>query len=687
MPLRAIVLLALGAALAGPTLAGTAPAPAVMDAPPEIATDTVWDGTVEVRREVRVLTGATLLVQPGTRVRFSAGKSEAGEPLARLLVNGTLVAQGTAADPVVFTSASQTPQPGDWGGIVLHNANDRLSRLRHVRIEYAVAGLSGMHSTLLAEDTTFSGNVTGVQALQEFRAWFFQSRIVGNSVGLHFHQSSAAQVEACEITGNSGGGIACILNSSPKIRNSLIADNGARGVICIQGSSPLIDGNTIRGHRQGIFLELQARALIVRNAITGNETGIWGEKLVFPKVVGNVISGNGTGIYCNYSAYMQVNGNNIHDNARLGLAVGDNMSILMEKKIPFRHMGEFFFGKPPEDVLLPEKSLKLQPIPPGEEGVVDARGNWWGAAATTQMEQLGAEGNVAVIEDVHDKPDTFYEGAVYRRDRAAYSPWEKTALKDAGPPAVSYTGVRGRVVFGGKPVAGVRVHAYTDHTAAFRGEGYSYSAPTDRDGAFSLNLVAGAYFLVAKGPLPPFPQGEPAPGAFFGYYSGNPAQVSDGPFGTCDIEVVQRREAVAAAGGDPAKIRVEGTVLGPGGPVAGAALHLSGDANRQFPGPEFFGPPGEAAATTDAKGFFSVELPAGAYFLVASKRRRVDAAGPLQPGDLHGYYDGNPLSPAPGTRTTITVQVVEVPGRDTPAAAVPAGEAPAAIDPAVRKSK
>ena len=59
--------------------------------------------------------GATLLVLPGTRVRFAAGSGESGEFRSRLLVNGTLVAQGTAREPIVFTSAAAEPRAGDWG--------------------------------------------------------------------------------------------------------------------------------------------------------------------------------------------------------------------------------------------------------------------------------------------------------------------------------------------------------------------------------------------------------------------------------------------------------------------------------------------------------------------------------------------------------------------------------------------
>jgi len=49
--------------------------------------------------------------------------------------NAALVAKGTSADPVIFTSAKASPTPGDWAGIWLVTSNG--SQLDHVIFEYA----------------------------------------------------------------------------------------------------------------------------------------------------------------------------------------------------------------------------------------------------------------------------------------------------------------------------------------------------------------------------------------------------------------------------------------------------------------------------------------------------------------------------------------------------------------------
>jgi hypothetical protein len=229
--------------------------------------------------------------------------------------------------------------------------------------------------------------------------------------------------------------------------------------------------------------------------------------------------------------------------------------------------------------------------------------------------------------------------------------------KDAPQPATASAAVRGKIVSAGKPVAGVRVHAYADASAGFRDEGIASSAPSAEDGSFTLDLKEGSWYLVAKGPLPSAPD-TAGDDALFGYYGGNPVALGAGARVTANLQVVRRRPPVVAPGPAAGKSVLEGVVLGPDGPVSGANVHVYTDASRQFRGPDLFGPQGAVIGGTDEKGTFSVDIPPGSYFLVASRRKTGDILGPLQPGDLHGWYDGNPVVIAAGALTTVTVQVV-----------------------------
>jgi hypothetical protein len=74
---------------------------------------------------------ATLTVDPGVTLQF--------RPSTVLEVDktGTLIAQGTDAKPIVFTSNASAPQPGAWTGIQFLDVPSAASTLDHVHVEYA----------------------------------------------------------------------------------------------------------------------------------------------------------------------------------------------------------------------------------------------------------------------------------------------------------------------------------------------------------------------------------------------------------------------------------------------------------------------------------------------------------------------------------------------------------------------
>jgi len=103
-------------------------------------------GDVRVERQPGVSGVSTLTIEPGTTLRFKRG----GRLMIQTFVGdspatGALVAVGTAEAPIVFTSAEETPAPGDWLGIWFGLVPDPGNRIQHARIEYAGA-LSGSGS-------------------------------------------------------------------------------------------------------------------------------------------------------------------------------------------------------------------------------------------------------------------------------------------------------------------------------------------------------------------------------------------------------------------------------------------------------------------------------------------------------------------------------------------------------------
>jgi hypothetical protein len=126
-----------------------------------ITTNTTWTNTNKylLKGFIYVEDGATLTIQPGTIIK--GDKPTKGSLIVKR--GGKLIADGTASQPIVFTSNQPvgSRDRGDWGGVILcgrapHNQpsdpiieggpdayyggtdpNDNSGTLRYVRIEYA----------------------------------------------------------------------------------------------------------------------------------------------------------------------------------------------------------------------------------------------------------------------------------------------------------------------------------------------------------------------------------------------------------------------------------------------------------------------------------------------------------------------------------------------------------------------
>lgn len=80
-------------------------------------TQTLKKGTYLLKGWVYIANGSQLTIEPGTVIKGDKGT------MAALIVEkgGKLIAQGTATEPIVFTSNSPKGQrkPGDWGGVII----------------------------------------------------------------------------------------------------------------------------------------------------------------------------------------------------------------------------------------------------------------------------------------------------------------------------------------------------------------------------------------------------------------------------------------------------------------------------------------------------------------------------------------------------------------------------------------
>ena len=143
-----------------------------------LTADKVWT----LKGYVYVTDGAKLIIQPGTTII-----SDIAEKGALIIERGAqLIAEGTAAKPIIFTSGKAVGErtPGDWGGIVLlgrattnrtseptieggigrvyggNNDADNSGVLKYIRIEYAgVAAMPNSEINALTLGAVGSGTI------------------------------------------------------------------------------------------------------------------------------------------------------------------------------------------------------------------------------------------------------------------------------------------------------------------------------------------------------------------------------------------------------------------------------------------------------------------------------------------------------------------------------------------------
>jgi subtilisin family serine protease len=93
----------------------------------DITSNQTWSKFAFVIGDVTISNNVTLTIEPGTTVKFAAHSDVEADGAdtnrCELVVQGTLVAEGTPSNPIVFSSNSTDPQPGDWYGIRFTNSS------------------------------------------------------------------------------------------------------------------------------------------------------------------------------------------------------------------------------------------------------------------------------------------------------------------------------------------------------------------------------------------------------------------------------------------------------------------------------------------------------------------------------------------------------------------------------------
>jgi len=199
--------------------------------PPLELADTViddaqtWSGEVHIRGVVTVKKTGHLTILPGTRIVFAPlDRDGDGIGDGELLVEGGLVARGTAQAPIVFTSGAAQPAPADWKFLYLDFA--RQGEIAHVISEYAFSGVQIHFCRATVTDSEFRYNVDGLR-FSTVNLVAAGNRLHHNRHGVRYEERrSQAQLHHNEIRDNDIGlFIVTRSDDAARIEYNNIADN------------------------------------------------------------------------------------------------------------------------------------------------------------------------------------------------------------------------------------------------------------------------------------------------------------------------------------------------------------------------------------------------------------------------------------------------------------------------------
>jgi uncharacterized GH25 family protein len=208
--------------------------------------------------------------------------------------------------------------------------------------------------------------------------------------------------------------------------------------------------------------------------------------------------------------------------------------------------------------------------------------------------------------------------------------------RDGALVALPETGVRGRLLAVGQPVANATVYVYTESASGLMGPSYGESVQSDESGFFQIDLPAGRFFFVARKRSGGSRMGEPDAGDLNGIYPNNPVDISAGRYTDLPdlmltpVDATVRAERLADGKFAATPTWFSGRVVNQDGrPVPDIFVFAYLDSRM-------VGKPTYISAATDDLGTYRLNLgTGGTYYLGA----RSTFGGPLEPGEWVGTFD------------------------------------------------
>lgn len=351
--------------------------------------DVIWQGRVLVNGMVRVPSGGRLIILPGTVVEFRK-KDTNGDGIGEngIMLQGVLLAKGTAEQPIIFRSAEEKRAKGDWDAVNIINSDGARNLIEYCQVEDAYRGLHFHFANAIVQNSVFRNTWRGVQ---------FQESTVelrGNSFQ---ENTSAIQARDSEI-----------IFRDNQVLNNVFGANFFRAHLAIEG-------NRFGGNQDFGLKVREGYPSVTRNIFDHNRFGLMFSDTTYGSVTGNLMLENAeAGMSVRTGSNMEIRGNFVQGNGLSGMAMRDSAAVISGNHISDngeRGIGLISFQGPITDNSF--SNTRLYAIAAEDAADVDAPRNWYDRADLAQ-----------IIFDKDDEPG---------RGRVAYAPVAEEAPLVAWP--------------------------------------------------------------------------------------------------------------------------------------------------------------------------------------------------------------------------------------------------------------
>lgn len=225
-----------------------------------------------VKTSIRVAESASLFIEQGTQVRFDQG--------CELIIQGTFIAKGRPASPIVFTSLAAIPNENNWGGIYFTDfSDDKRCTLKNCLIEKAQIGVRCKDSSPAIKDCIIRKNFQYGVRCEDASPVVIHNIIVengqpDNGAGISLYGPNTSPILSYNvISHNQNAGIHARFQTKPVVKFNTIVNNTGYGIYCTnQNLWESVTNCNIYGNKQYDCYNKQMPDLDARSNYWGYDT-------------------------------------------------------------------------------------------------------------------------------------------------------------------------------------------------------------------------------------------------------------------------------------------------------------------------------------------------------------------------------------------------------------------------------